>query len=79
MASLTTASSRGIAFTQVSDGGATDAPGGIYEVGLDGTGKQSRDAHFDGWEHAFSSTVVVEKTWGQVKQATRHPTTSARR
>ena len=64
--------SQRIAFTQVSDGGATGASGGIYEVELDGTGKRSRDAHFDAWEHALPSTVVEERTWGQVKQATRH-------
>ena len=63
--------SRRIAFTQVSDG-ATGASGGIYEVGLDGTGKRSRDGHFDAWEHALDSGTVVgdqpsEKTWGQVK------------
>ncbi len=64
--------SQRIAFTQVSDGGATGASGDIYEVGLDGTGKRSRDAHFDRWEHALDSGTVVgdqpsEKTWGQVK------------
>ena len=65
--------SQRIAFTQVSDGGVTGASGGdIYEVGLDGTGKRSRDAHFDRWEHALDSGTVVgdqpsEKTWGQVK------------
>ena len=72
--------SQRIAFTQVSDGdGATGASGGIYEVELDGTGKQARDAHFDRWEHALPSTVVEERTWGQVKQATRHLSTSPRR
>ena len=60
--------SRRIAFTQVSDGGATGASGCIYEVGLDGTGKRSRDAHFDKWEHDLPSTVVEERTWGQVKK-----------
>ncbi len=71
--------SRRIAFTQVSDG-ATGASGGIYEVGLDGTEKRSRDAHFGAWEHALDSTTVVgdqpsdqpsEKTWGQVKKEQR--------
>ncbi len=67
--------SRRIAFTQVSDG-ATGASDGIYEVGLDGTGKRSRDAHFDRWEHALDSGTVVgdqpsEKTWGQVKKEQR--------
>ena len=48
--------------------GATGTSGGIYEVGPDGTGKRSRDAHFDAWEHALDSgTAIVEKTWGQVK------------
>ena len=64
--------SRRIAFTQVSDGGASGASGGIYEVGLDGTGKRSREGHFDKWEHALPPTVVVDRTWGQVKQAPRH-------
>ena len=69
--------SQRIAFTQVSDGdGATGASGGIYEVELDGTGKQARDAHFDKWEHALDSETVVgdqpsEKTWGQVKEEQR--------
>ena len=68
--------SRRIAFTQVSDGGATGASGGIYEVGLDGTGKQSRDSHFDRWEHALDSETAAgggtsEKTWGQVKEELR--------
>ena len=60
--------SRRIAFTEVSDGGATGSSGGIYEVGLDGTGKRSRDAHFDKWEHDLPSTVVEERTWGQIKK-----------
>ena len=67
--------SRRIAFTQVSDGGATGASGGIYEVGLDGTGKRSREGHFDKWEHTLDSTTAgsgtSERTWGQVKEEQR--------
>ena len=68
--------SRRIAFTQVRDGGATGASGGIYVVGLDGTGKRSREAHFDRWEHALDSETAVrgrtsEKTWGQIKEEGR--------
>ena len=67
--------SRRIAFTQVGDGGTLGVPGGIYEVGLDGTGMRSRDAHFDKWEHALDSTTAgsgtSERTWGQVKEELR--------
>ena len=67
--------SQRIAFTTKRDQ-VTGASGGIYEVGLDGTGKRSRDAHFDAWEHALDSGTVVgdqpsEKTWGQVKNEQR--------
>ena len=59
-----------IGFTQKGSS-ATGASGGIYEVRLDGTGLRSRDAHFDKWEHALPSTVVEERTWGQVKEEQR--------
>ena len=67
-----------IAYTQL---GGVESPGvrgedAVYEVGLDGTGKRSREAHFDKWEHALDSTTVVgdqpsAKTWGQVKKDQR--------
>ena len=68
--------SRRIAFTQRNEGeGATGASGGIYEVGLDGTGKRSREAHFDKWEYSLDSSTAVggtsERTWGQVKEERR--------
>lgn len=67
--------SRRIAFTQVNDGGATGAAGGIYAVGLDGTGKRSREGHFDKWEHTLDSTTAgsgtSERTWGDVKEEQR--------
>ena len=64
------ADSQRIGFTR-RDEEAAGASGAIYEVGLDGTGLQSRAAHFDAWEYVPDSTTVPatsEKTWGQVKQ-----------
>ena len=68
-----------IAYTQL---GGVESPGvrgedAVYEVGLDGTGKRSREAHFPPWEHASDSTSTVvapqtlERTWGQVKEEQR--------
>ena len=67
------ADSQRIAFTR-RDEGAAGASGPIYEVGLDGTGLQSRAAHFAAWEHAPDSSTVFgtrERTWGEVKQEQR--------
>ena len=67
------ADSQRIAFTR-RDEEAAGASAAIYEVGLDGTGLQSRAAHFDVWEYAPDSATVSgtnEKTWGQVKQEPR--------
>ena len=68
-----------IAFTHVGEDigpvGNTGAieEGGVYEVGMDGTGLRSRNAHFDEWE--FSTVTVVgrtsERTWGQIKAQQR--------
>ena len=63
--------SQRIAFTIREGDGGTGASGEIYEVELDGTGKRSREAHFDAWEHDLPSTVEVKKTWGQVKKEQR--------
>ena len=64
-----------IAFTR-RDEGATGASGTIFEVGLDGTGLQSREAHFDAWDYSPDSTTAVvptldERTWGQIKEDSR--------
>ena len=64
------ANSQRIGFTR-RDEEAAGASAAIYEVGLDGTGLQSRAAHFDAWEYAPDSATVSGtrgKSWGEVKQ-----------